>query len=90
MLFRSTQALVVHVTRTGGVPFVQSRASWPLMLATAGVMAVAAWLPTSPLAGPLGLVPLPSWFWPWLAATLAGYLALTHAAKSWLLRDAWK
>ena len=31
-----TQTLIIHVIRTNRIPFLQSRASWPLMVTTAG------------------------------------------------------
>jgi len=51
-----TQTLIIHIIRTNKIPFLQSRASWSLMLTTAGIMAFGAWLPFSPLASSLGLV----------------------------------
>ena len=50
-----TQTLIIHVIRTNRIPFIQSRASWPLTLTTLAIMAIGALLPFSPLAGPLGL-----------------------------------
>jgi Mg2+-importing ATPase len=59
-----TQTLIIHVIRTNLIPFIQSRASWQLSMTTILIMAIGAWLPYSPLAGPLGFVPLPPLFWP--------------------------
>ncbi len=84
-----TQTLIIHVIRTNLIPFVQSRASWQLTLTTLIIMAFGAWLPFSPLAGPLGFVPLPWQFWPILGVTLVCYLALTHVVKMWLIRKSW-
>jgi Mg2+-importing ATPase len=81
-----TQTLIVHIIRTNRVPFFQSRASWPLALTTLTVMAVACALPYSPLAGYLGLVPLPLTFWPWMLATLVAYSLLTHLVKVRFIR----
>ena len=69
-----TQTLIIHVIRTRKIPFIQARASRPLTITTVVIMAVAAWLPYSPLAAMLGLVPLPWLFWPILldAALLRG------------------
>ncbi|HTR76690.1 MAG TPA: magnesium-translocating P-type ATPase [Gemmatimonadaceae bacterium] len=84
-----TQTLIIHVIRTNRIPFLQSRASWPLMATTVLVMAVGVWLPASPLASTLGFVDLPSAYWPLLILTLLSYGALTQAAKFWLLRRRW-
>jgi Mg2+-importing ATPase len=84
-----TQTLVIHVIRTNRIPFLQSRASVPLMVTTGAIMLVAMWLPVSPAAHALGLVRLPSLYWPILAATLIAYVALTQVVKSWLHRRHW-
>ncbi|HJV67150.1 MAG TPA: magnesium-translocating P-type ATPase [Geomonas sp.] len=81
-----TQTLIVHIIRTRRIPFLESRASLPMTLTTLTIMAVGVWLPYSPLAGPLGLVPLPTVFWYWMAAFLFGYALLTHFVKSRFFR----
>jgi Mg2+-importing ATPase len=81
-----TQTLIVHIIRTRRIPFLESRASLPMMLTTLTIMAVGAWLPYSPFAGTLGMVPLPPLYWAWIAAFLLGYAALTHAVKTWFIR----
>ncbi|MGD0138036.1 MAG: hypothetical protein ABSD28_04120 [Tepidisphaeraceae bacterium] len=53
------------------------------------IMAVAGWLPYSPLASALGFVPLPALYWPALFLTLLCYLALTQAVKMLLIRWKW-
>jgi Mg2+-importing ATPase len=84
-----TQTLIIHVIRTNLIPFIQSRASWQLTMTTIVIMAVAAYLPYSPLATPLGFVPLPSLYWPLLLMTLLCYVGLTQVIKTWLIRKAW-
>ena len=84
-----TQTLIIHVIRTSLLPFVQSRASWQLTLTTIVIMIVGAILPYSPLARPLGFVPLPWQFWPILVATLICYVGLTQLIKMWLVRKNW-
>jgi P-type Mg2+ transporter len=54
-----TQTLIIHVIRTNKIPFLQSRASLPLMVTTGAIMLVGLWLPSSPLAPALGLTHLP-------------------------------
>ena len=84
-----TQTLIIHVIRTNKIPFIQSRASWPLTLTTLSIMAFGAWLPYSPLATSLGLAHLPRLYWPILLLTLFGYVILTQAIKVWLLSKKW-
>lgn len=50
------------------------------------IVAAGAWLPVSPLAHTLGLVPLPPRNWLFLAVMLLGYAVLTQAVKSWFTR----
>ncbi|HSC40099.1 MAG TPA: magnesium-translocating P-type ATPase, partial [Chitinophagaceae bacterium] len=77
-----TQTLVIHIIRTGRIPFIQSRASWPLILTSILVALAGAFLPFSPLAPALGFVPLPGLYWWWLAGILAGYIILTQFVKA--------
>jgi Mg2+-importing ATPase len=84
-----TQTLIIHIIRTNKIPFLQSRASWPLMLTTLAIMAFGAWLPFSPLASSLGLVRLPGLYWPILLLTLLAYAGLTQSVKVWLLWRKW-
>jgi Mg2+-importing ATPase len=81
-----TQTLIIHVIRTNKIPFIQSRASWPLIFTSLAIVAVGAWLPYSPLAGFLGLTALPPLYWFLLAAMLVTYVLLTQAVKTWYYR----
>ncbi len=81
-----TQTLIVHIIRTNKIPFFQSRASFMMSAATISVMLCAVALPYSPVAGFVGLVPLPWTFWLWIAGFLAAYGFLTHHVKTWFYR----
>ena len=80
-----TQTLIIHVIRTNRIPFLQSRASWPLILTSIAIVAVGSWLPVSPLATTLGFVPLPASFWLFLAGILLAYALVTQVVKSWFV-----
>ncbi|MGA2138271.1 MAG: magnesium-translocating P-type ATPase [Verrucomicrobiia bacterium] len=84
-----TQTLIIHVIRTNKIPFLQSRASWPLTATTVIIMCFGMWLPFSPMATTLGFVRLPPLYWPLLALTLVSYMGLTQIIKAWLFRKAW-
>jgi Mg2+-importing ATPase len=84
-----TQTLIIHVIRTNKIPFLQSRASWPLTVTTLSIMAFGMWLPYSPVASALGLTGLPPLYWPILLLTLLSYVCLTQIIKVWLLRKGW-
>jgi P-type Mg2+ transporter len=78
-----TQTLIVHIIRTRRIPFFESRASLHMTMTTVAIMAIGAWLPYSPFAADLGMVPLPALYWVWIAVFLATYAALTHFVKTW-------
>ncbi len=84
-----TQTLIIHVIRTNHIPFLQSRASAPLMATTVGIMVVGLWLPSSPLGPTLGLKHLPHLYWPLLALTLFAYVVVTQVVKTWLHHHRW-
>ena len=81
-----TQTLIVHIIRTRRIPFIQSRASMHLTLTTLVVASIGIWLPYSPLANLLGMVPLPLIYWPFIAGFLLSYAIITHFVKTWFFR----
>jgi Mg2+-importing ATPase len=76
----ATQSLVLFVIRTAGNPLT-SRPSRSLTLTTLAVVALGAYLPLSPLAGPLGFVVPPLRYGAFVAAATAAYLVLVQVAK---------
>lgn len=81
-----SQTLVIHIIRTNRKPFVESRASWPLIVTTVLICGIALWLPVSPLAHSLGFVNLPWTYWPILIALIAGYLTVARFVKGLFVR----
>ena len=81
-----SQTLIVHMIRTRKIPFIQSRASWSVMLATFAIMAVGIILPFTELGAKIGLVPLPFTYFPYLIATLLCYCILTQIIKQWYIK----
>jgi len=81
-----TQTLIIHVIRTNKIPFIQSRASWPLIFTSIIIVTVGAWLTVSPLAETLGFVALPALYWLILAGLLVCYVLLTQVVKTWFYR----
>ena len=84
-----TQTLIIHVIRTNKIPFVQSRASWPVLGTGLVIMTVGVSLPFLAAGRYLGFTALPGQYWPLLALTIACYLTLTQGVKVWLLRRRW-
>lgn len=81
-----SQTLVVHVIRTGKIPFMQSKPSVPLLVTTLAICIFGAYLPYSNFAPKLQMVPLPADFWLYLSVILLVYLGLTQIIKAYLIR----
>ncbi|WP_080487165.1 magnesium-translocating P-type ATPase [Burkholderia ubonensis] len=81
-----SQTLVVHLLRTQKIPFLQSTAALPVLLSTVTAIAIGCWLPFSPFADALGFMHLPGSYWPWLAATMVGYILLAQTVKTIYVR----
>ncbi|AHI00344.1 magnesium-translocating P-type ATPase [Kutzneria albida] len=79
-----SQVLIVHVIRSRRG--LASRASWPVVLATALAVAAGLALPFSPVAASLGMRVLPVSYLPWLAGALLGYCLLVQLVKTWYVR----
>jgi Mg2+-importing ATPase len=81
-----TQTLIVHMIRTPKIPFLQSRASTPLLAMSAAIAAVGIFLPMGPLASHFKLQPLPPLYFVLLPLILLGYAALVQAMKGVYVR----
>lgn len=81
-----TQTLIIHVIRTNKIPFIESRAKWPLMLSSLIIVLVATLLTISPLAPALGFVALPLGYWGILAVMMFAYVILTQIVKSIIIK----
>lgn len=77
-----SQTLIVHMIRTRKIPFIQSWAAAPVVALTTLIMFIGVLLPFSPLAGDLGMQPLPITYFPWLIAILIAYCCLTQWVKT--------
>jgi Mg2+-importing ATPase len=77
----ATQCLVIFVIRTRRVPFLRSRPSRLLAVATITVVVIGALLPLSPFAHDLGFAHLPLSFFMLLIGMLVAYLALAEGGK---------
>jgi len=81
-----TQTLIVYIIRTRRIPFIQSTPSPAMLFTTLVVVAFGSWLPYSPMAHMLGLVPLPWTYWVWIFGFLLTYSVLTHIVKVWFFK----
>jgi Mg2+-importing ATPase len=81
-----SQTLIVHIIRTGRVPFFESMASLPLTITGVVICAIGVALPFLPIGAWFGFTPLPGIYWLALAAILVAYMALTQFVKTWMIR----
>lgn len=81
-----SQTLVVHMLRTQKIPIIQSRATLPVLLTTAVIMALGSYIPFLPLGAMVGLGPLPLSYFPWLVATLLSYRLVAQGMKRFYIQ----
>lgn len=76
-----SQTLVVHMLRSPHLPSPRDHAAPTLCVLTVLGLALVTWLPASPIADALGLMPLPTSFFALLIGIVSAYIALTQLAK---------
>ncbi|KAG2340873.1 Mg-transporting ATPase [Suillus weaverae] len=78
-----TQLFIIHFLRTGKLPFIQSRASAPVVFTTFGIAGIAIAIPYMPKVNTaLSLTPPEPMFYAYLVAMIAGYALVVHVAKT--------
>ncbi|VVB51516.1 Copper-exporting P-type ATPase B [uncultured archaeon] len=78
-----TQTLVIHVIRTGKIPFIESKPSTPLALTSLLIIAVALFLPYSIFAPLLGFKSPPFAYLLIILGITAAYLVVVQGMKIW-------
>jgi Mg2+-importing ATPase len=81
-----TQTLIIHIIRTARIPFIESRASTPLIATTIIICCIGIALPFTWAGTALGFTPLPWLYWPLVFGMLVTYSILTHLVKVWFVR----
>ena len=76
-----SQTLVIHMLRSPRLPSPRDHAAPALCVLTVLGLALVTWLPASPIADALGLLPLPASFFALLIGIVTAYIALTQLAK---------
>lgn len=79
-------ALQRHIIRTAKIPFLESRASGPIITTTIIIAAIGIAPPFSWLGDFPGFVRLPPAYWIALCLIVPSYVILTHVAKTWFIR----
>ncbi|MFA4854202.1 MAG: magnesium-translocating P-type ATPase [Candidatus Omnitrophota bacterium] len=81
-----TQTLVIHIIRTGKIPFIESRPSRFLLLMSVIIVSIGIAIPFSPLAKPFGFVKPPLMYFVALFIMVVTYLLLVQAVKKWFIK----
>lgn len=76
-----SQTLVIHMIRTRKIPFIRSRASFPVVALTFTGIAVLTVIPFTAFGAKIGLAPLPGIYFGYLALTILLYMILAQAVK---------
>ena len=81
-----SQVLIIHMIRTAKRPFVNSRASMPLMISTLVMVVVASLIAFTNIGAAFDMMRLPLAFILWLLVLLAGYSLTVETAKKFYIR----
>ncbi|MGB7595421.1 MAG: cation transporting ATPase C-terminal domain-containing protein, partial [Erysipelotrichaceae bacterium] len=81
-----SQTLIIHLIRTEKIPFIQSRASWQVLLMTTILLTIGVFLPFSPISGAISMAALPPAYFGYLTMLLLGYGALLQITKFFYIR----
>ena len=81
-----SQTIIIHMIRTPKIPFIQSRASLPVILMTTAGIIVGTVIPYTPFGAMMGMIPMPPMYFPWLVLTIFLYMALATLLKTMYAR----
>jgi len=81
-----SQTLVIHMIRTPKIPFIQSRASLPVLLFTTVAITVGTIIPYTVFGNSLGMTAMPLNYFPWLIATILCYMLLATFLKTQFIK----
>ncbi len=81
-----TQALVIHIIRTGKKPFVESRPSQFLMFMSIYMITIALIIPFTPLGQHFGFIMPPGTFFIALIVIIGTYLFTVQTTKNWFIK----
>lgn len=77
-----SQTLVIHMIRTPKIPFIQSRASLPVLLFTTLAITVGTIIPYTPFGTSIGMSAMPLSYFPWLIGMILCYMTLATFLKT--------
>jgi P-type Mg2+ transporter len=81
-----TQTLVIHIIRTGKIPFIESKPSQFLMFTSIYIVTIGLLLPFLPLGRHFGFVAPPMSYFAALLIIVSSYLLLVQVVKTWFIK----
>lgn len=81
-----SQTLIVHVIRTGKIPFIQSKPGPFLLMTTLAICFLGALLPYTALGKSVQMQALPALYWYGIAFIIPAYLLTTQLIKTFLIK----
>jgi P-type Mg2+ transporter len=81
-----TQTLVIHIIRTGKIPFIESKPSQFLMFTSIYIVTIGLVIPLTGLGKYFGFVVPPPLYFAALAVIVAAYLYMVQIAKKWFIK----
>jgi len=81
-----TQTLVIHIIRTGKIPFVESKPSQFLIFTSIYIVTLGLFIPFTPLGKYFGFVIPPALYFLALIFILGGYLISVQVVKQWFIK----
>jgi Mg2+-importing ATPase len=81
-----TQTLVIHIIRTGKVPFIESKPSQFMLFTSIYIVTIALVLPFLPLGKYFGFVEPPPSYFIALLLIVPAYLCMVQFVKSWFIK----
>lgn len=76
-----SQTLVIHMIRTPKIPFLQSRASKPVLMTTSIAILIGTIIPFTRFGKSIGMLPMPWYYFPWLIVMIFMYMVLVTILK---------
>lgn len=81
-----TQTLVIHIIRTGKIPFIESKPSQFLVFTSIYIVTIALMLPFLPVGKHFGFMAPPPLYFIILIFIVSSYLLTVHIVKTWLIK----
>jgi len=76
-----SQSLVIHTLRSSKLPFIQTMASWPILIVSALGIGTLTYIPFTAFGRSLGLMALPTVYFLWLGGIILVYMILATLMK---------